>query len=185
MPQKALFLDRDGTLIKDQHYLADINKIEWLDGVLPTLQRLHQHDILLVIITNQSGIGRGLIPLATYLDIQNKIEDTLRDNDSPVAHTFYCPHHPKDAQGDYRQDCSCRKPEPGMLIDAMERYHLEPQNVWMMGDSQRDVQAGQIAGCNTILFDPHGQNTPIQGNTHHVISQFSDCISIILNKNNM
>jgi D,D-heptose 1,7-bisphosphate phosphatase len=148
---KAVLLDRDGTLIRDHPYLADPALVELERGALAALRRLADAGYLLVLVTNQSGIGRGLYGLRDYQAVQARLEELLREGGVALARTYYCPHHPTEARGEFKQRCACRKPAPGMLEQAVRELDLERGACVMVGDSPADVGAGRAAGMATVL----------------------------------
>ena len=149
---KAIFLDRDGTVIRESHYLCEKDAVEFEIRALDALRLLLTHEYQLFIVTNQSGIGRGYFTETDYLSIQNYIHDLLSKASIPITKTFYCPHHPTEAKGQYLKNCKCRKPKPGMIIEALSLYpDIDPAQSFMIGDQLTDVQSGQNAGLQSIL----------------------------------
>ena len=148
---KAVLLDRDGTLIKECHYLADPERVELEGRVVPALLALQQAGFLLIVITNQAGIGRGLITHAQFRAVQERLFSELRSSGITFTDAYYCPHHPTEAKGEYLQDCECRKPKPGMLEAAIADHDIDPQRSFMVGDKLADVQAGQRAKMRGVL----------------------------------
>jgi D,D-heptose 1,7-bisphosphate phosphatase len=148
---KAVLLDRDGTLIRDHPYLSDPQLVELERGALEALRRLRDAGYLLVLVTNQSGIGRGLYGLDDFHAVQARLEELLREGGVELARTYYCPHHPTEARGELQRRCDCRKPAPGMLEQAVRELDLERGACVMVGDSPADVGAGRAAGMATVL----------------------------------
>jgi D-glycero-D-manno-heptose 1,7-bisphosphate phosphatase len=148
---KAVLLDRDGTLIKECHYLADPERVELEARVVPALLALQQAGYLLIVVTNQAGIGRGLITHADFRAVQERLFADLRREGIAIAGAYFCPHHPTEAKGEYLQDCECRKPKPGMLTAATADHDLDPSRSFMVGDKPADVLAGQRAGMRSVL----------------------------------
>jgi histidinol-phosphate phosphatase family protein len=140
---RTIFLDRDDTIVPDRHYLDNVEGIELLEGAGQALRRMQDLEYQLVLVTNQSGIGRGYFPesivhgqharLATLLEPYGVRFETIR----------FCPHTPDDR-------CNCRKPEPGMLLDAGRELGTDFSRSWMIGNSEADVEAGVAAGCRSI-----------------------------------
>lgn len=150
--KKVVFLDRDGTIIKNIPYLADPLKIKIKKEVIPGLQKLQKAGYHLIIITNQSGIGRGLIKPREFLAVQNKLYSLFAEHNIFFNDFFYCPHHPTEGKSKYKKDCNCRKPKSGMLLQALKKYQLNPKNCYFIGDSIVDILAGKKAGIPSILI---------------------------------
>ena len=142
---KAVFLDRDGTIIQDRHYLRDVNEVAFEDRVVPALHMLVAAGFKLIIVTNQSGIGRGIISVSEYEAVEAHLTQRLLANEVPLAATYYCPNHPKEGQGEYKQECGFRKPKPGMIFQGLEQFQLDPAQCYMVGDKLIDIAAGQGA----------------------------------------
>ena len=157
---KAVFLDRDGTLIRDNPYNADPSKIEILPTVIDSLKRLQAAGYKLIIITNQSGIGRGLITYVEYVTFQAEMLRQFAAHGISFLESYFCPHHPEAALGDLKRDCTCRKPGPGLLLAAIKKYDIDPTQSFMIGDKLSDVQAGEAVGATGLLIDP--PNGPIK-----------------------
>lgn len=148
---RAIFLDRDGTLIEEKHYLSDPEQVVLETNVIPALQLLQHHRFRLIMVTNQSGIGRGLIKLRQFLAVQRRLIDMLAPHGIRFDDFFYCPHHPTAAKGMYQKFCNCRKPEPGMLLEGIRKYRINPSDSYMIGDKAADIQAGYNALVHPIL----------------------------------
>jgi D-glycero-D-manno-heptose 1,7-bisphosphate phosphatase len=135
-----VFLDRDGTLVRDHGYTHRVGDYALLPGVVPALRRLACAGYGLAIVTNQSGIGRGLFRLADYHAFERHLEADLAAHGVPVAASFFCPHTPEAG-------CACRKPAPGLLLRARDVLGAELARSWVIGDALRDVAAALSAGC--------------------------------------
>jgi len=145
MPQSpGIFLDRDGTLIYDTGYIGNPDLVDFIPAVLPTLRRFQDEGYRLVVISNQSGIGRGVITQEQYESVARRIADGLSEHGIRVA-TYYCPHSPDDG-------CECRKPNPFLLLRAARDLDIDLGRSYMIGDRLTDVEAGAAAGCKTILL---------------------------------
>ncbi|MBL4771712.1 MAG: D-glycero-beta-D-manno-heptose 1,7-bisphosphate 7-phosphatase [Planctomycetes bacterium] len=147
--KRTVFLDRDGTLNKDVHYLSRASEFEWIPGVLPALAALQQAGWALVVITNQSGIAQGKLSLEELQLIHARMERELDQAGVQLAGIYFCPHHPLN--GDNPGPCPCRKPAPGMLQQAATELGLDLKNSWMVGDSIRDLQAASHLDVPSIL----------------------------------
>ena len=143
----AVFLDRDGTIIEDEGYLADASKIRFVPGALAALRAFRERGFLLVVISNQAGIARGLITPAQHAEIDGRVKALLAAEGVPLDAAYYCAHLPGDG-------CACRKPEPGMLLQAARDLDIELARSFMVGDKLSDVAAGHAAGCRTALLGP-------------------------------
>ena len=143
--QKAVFFDRDGTLIVEKHYLKDPNLVELEPTTIDALLLLQKHGFLLFIVTNQSGIARGYFNTYAFLSTQNRLLEILRQAGVRITDFWYCPHLENGPIPRFSISCSCRKPKPGMLLEAISTYHLDPQLCWMIGDKFSDIEAGRLA----------------------------------------
>lgn len=141
---KAIFLDRDGTLNIDYGYVHHIDDFQFIDGVIATLRKLKQQGYLLVVVTNQSGIARGYFTEQQFLQLTEWMDWSLAEQDVELDGIYYCPHHP-EGKGEYRQHCDCRKPQAGMLFDAIEALDIDPRQSLMVGDKMEDMLAGKNA----------------------------------------
>jgi D-glycero-D-manno-heptose 1,7-bisphosphate phosphatase len=151
--KKAVFLDRDGVLIKDEHYLADPSKVSILPGVVEGLKRLSA-EFRLIIVTNQSGVARGIFSIERLEQIHQILLEQFCDRGVAVDAVYYCPHLAQGSVASYAVPCSCRKPSPGMLLQAMEELDLRAEDCFMVGDQETDVGAGHAAGVTPLLVAP-------------------------------
>lgn len=149
----ALFLDRDGTLIVEKHYLRTPEGVELVPGVSDALRLAKEHGFLLVVVTNQAGIGRGIYTLEDYLAVEARVNELFEADGIVMDGTYYCPHHPDHG-------CWCRKPAPGMLEQAVAELGIDIANSVMIGDRETDILAGKNAGVGrTVLVKTgHGEN---------------------------
>jgi D-glycero-D-manno-heptose 1,7-bisphosphate phosphatase len=145
MPEGAVFLDRDGTVIEDVAYLRSPDCVRLLPGVVPALRRLRAAGFPLVLVSNQSGIGRGIIAPEDARAVHQRFVEVLAEAGLFFDDVRYCPHRPDEA-------CRCRKPSPAMILDAASELGVDPSASFMVGDKASDVEAGHRAGCRTILF---------------------------------
>lgn len=162
-PQKAIFLDRDGTINKYVGFLRNINDLELLPDVAEAVRKINESGYLCVVVTNQPVIARGEVTVPELELIHNKMETLLGKEGAYIDALYYCPHHPhKGYEGEIPElkfDCECRKPKPGMLIQAANDLNIDLKASWMIGDGENDVKAGKNAGCRTALIgkDNFGQ----------------------------
>ena len=159
--QKCIFLDRDGTLNVYKGFLTDIEELELIPGTAEALKCINASEYLAIVITNQPVIARGECSVQELEEIHNKLETLLGKEGAYIDALYYCPHHPdKGFEGErpeYKIECDCRKPKPGMLLKAAEDYNIDLSQSIMIGDGKNDIEAGKAAGCQTILVDE--QNT--------------------------
>jgi D-glycero-D-manno-heptose 1,7-bisphosphate phosphatase len=148
---KAILLDRDGTLIVDSPYLGDPDKVVLEPAAAPALRELHRAGYLVIVITNQSGIGRGFFEEADFHAVQARLAELLLAEGVPVHAYYFCPHHPTEAVGEFLRSCACRKPAPGMIEAAIVDHDLDRTRSFMVGDKLEDVAAGQSAGMRSML----------------------------------
>ncbi|MFO8017451.1 MAG: D-glycero-beta-D-manno-heptose 1,7-bisphosphate 7-phosphatase [Promethearchaeia archaeon] len=143
---RAIFLDRDGVLNKEVNYLSDPDEFAFLEGSIEALKILKSKDYLLIVVTNQSGIARGYFTSDTLKKIHGKMKRILKANGIELDDIFYCPHHPE-----FTGPCECRKPKPGMVLNAQEEYNLNLKESYLVGDTLSDIEAGNRAQCTTVL----------------------------------
>jgi D-glycero-D-manno-heptose 1,7-bisphosphate phosphatase len=147
----AVFLDRDGTLNEEVEYLSEPGQIRWLSGTLEALRELKQAGFKLVVVTNQAGIARGYFTERRLHEIHETMARELAGAGAKIDAFYFCPHHPAEGLGDYRRDCDCRKPRPGLLERAARELKLDLASSFMVGDKRIDLEAGRAAGCRSIL----------------------------------
>ncbi len=149
---KAIFLDKDGTLIENVPYSVDPAAVKLLPGVAQGLRELSGAGYQLFVVTNQSGVARGYFPESALAGIAARLRDLLaHEAGVPLTGFYYCPHHPQGIVRAYAVDCMCRKPRPGLLQQAAAEHGLDLGECWMIGDILDDVAAGRAAGCRTVL----------------------------------
>jgi D-glycero-D-manno-heptose 1,7-bisphosphate phosphatase len=168
--QKAIFLDRDGTINKYVGFLRNIDDFELLQGVAEAIRKINNSGYLAVVVTNQPVIARGEVTFEQLQEIHNKMETLLGKEGAYLDGIYFCPHHPhKGYEGEIPElkfDCECRKPKAGMLFNAAEDFNIDLSQSWMVGDGENDVQAGLNAGCKTVLIsdtaEKYGQNITVK-----------------------
>jgi D-glycero-D-manno-heptose 1,7-bisphosphate phosphatase len=161
--KKAVFLDKDGTLVVDVPYNVDTGRIKLMDDCLTGLKHLQQHDYLLVVVSNQSGVARGYFKEEALIAVRQKLTALLQAEGIKLNGFYYCPHHPEGIIEPFAADCDCRKPKPGLLLKAAGELNIDLQASWMIGDILNDVEAGNRAGCKTILIDNGGETEWLAG----------------------
>ena len=145
MSKPAIFLDRDGTIFIDTGYPGDEDPINFLPGV-PDSLRMLQVNFVLIIISNQSGVGRGVITKDEMYRVHSKMINKLEEENIRITDSFFCLHAPSD-------NCICRKPLPTMILNAAEKWNLQLNHSYMIGDKNSDIEAGYHAGCKSILLN--------------------------------
>ena len=165
--QKAIFLDRDGTINKYVGFLRNINEFELLDGAADAIKKINASGYLAIVITNQPVIARGEVSFEELERIHNKMETLLGKKGAYLEAIYFCPHHPhKGYEGERPElkfDCDCRKPKPGMLLKAAQDFNIDLAQSWMIGDGENDIRAGQNAGCQTAFIgnESYGQTVTV------------------------
>lgn len=144
MKNKAVFLDRDGTIARDVHYCRRVEGFEILPTVPEAIRLLNEHVFKIVVITNQSGIARGYFTEEILAQIHGKMENELAEYGARVDAIYYCPHHPDNG-------CKCRKPRTALFVKAAEEHDIDLGFSYVVGDMQIDIDAGKALGCKTVL----------------------------------
>ncbi len=157
MLRRAVFLDKDNTLIPDMPYQADPTQMALLPDVPEGLRLLHAAGFLLIVVTNQSGVARGHFPESALLAVEARLRSLFDSVDVPLTGFYFCPHHPEGIVPRWAIECYCRKPKPGMLLRAAYEHNLNLSASWMIGDKADDVYAGRDAGCRAIQIVRHSE----------------------------
>lgn len=164
--QKAVFLDRDGTINKYVGFLQNCEDFELIPGIAEAIRRINASGRLCIVVTNQPVIARGEVTWQGLAEIHNKMETLLGREGAYLDGIYFCPHHPhKGYAGEVsalKIVCDCRKPEPGMLLRAAEEFNIDLSASWMIGDGAHDVQAGKTAGCKTVLINGCGTSGAVE-----------------------
>ena len=156
--RKSLILDRDGVVNIDNHHVYKKNDFQFLAGILDVCDEFAKNGFLIFIITNQAGIARGLYSEIEYFRLTRWMLSEFLKNGINIQKVYHCPHHP-----DFTGDCSCRKPKPGMILEAQSEYDLDLHKSVLIGDKESDIQAGQRAGVgNNIMFNESWEKTNIK-----------------------
>jgi D-glycero-D-manno-heptose 1,7-bisphosphate phosphatase len=151
--RKAVFLDKDGTIIPDVPYNVNPDLITLVDGVIDGLKLLKAHGFAFIVISNQAGVARGYFQYKDLEKVIEKIDLLLYKDGIRIEKYYFCPHHTEGKIPEYTMKCNCRKPEPGMLLQAADELQIDMQSSWMIGDILNDVEAGNKAGTRTILIN--------------------------------
>lgn len=153
MKRRALFLDRDGVINVDHAYVHRPSQTEWVPGIFDLVRRARAAGYEPVVITNQAGIARGYFDEATFRAYMDWIAEAFRLEGCPLLASYFCPHHPKEGVGELRVDCDCRKPVPGMILQAAREWDIDLAASLLVGDKAGDVEAGLAAGIGrNFLF---------------------------------
>ena len=150
----VIFLDRDGVLIEDVHLLSTPESIRVRDDVPQALVKLRDAGFRLMVVSNQTVVARGILTEPEMKLLHRQVEEALQDKSAPTLDGFYyCPHHPRATIQDYRVDCNCRKPRPGLLLRAATEQDIDLAGSFMIGDRMTDIIAGASTGCRTVLVE--------------------------------
>lgn len=153
MKAKAVFFDRDGTLNVDVNYLYKIEDLRWTEDALAALAYLHERGYLVFVVTNQSGIARGYYSVAAMNELHGHMRQDAERAGGAIEKFYYCPHYKEGALPEYSVDCGCRKPKPGLLLQAFAEYELDKDACFMVGDSGRDIEAAHNAGIRGYKYE--------------------------------
>lgn len=176
MPQSRPFvlIDRDGTLNVEKHYLSDPDQMELLPGAAAALRRLRDAGFGIAVLTNQSGIARGYFSLDRLEEVHARLRALLAAKGVELDGIYLCPHGPDD-------DCDCRKPLPGMVLQAVAEHGFDPRRAFMVGDKEVDVEMGLAVGATTFLVRTgHGHKFVAGTKAHHVVDDLAQAAEIIL-----
>lgn len=190
MKQRAVFLDKDGTLVVDRPYNVNPGLMRLEDGVGEALSQLKQAGYQLIVVSNQSGVARGYFREDELRPVETRLREMIRSQAGIELDGFYyCPHHPNGSILDYARECDCRKPQPGMLLQAAADLRIDLSQSWMVGDILHDVEAGKRAGCRTVLVD-NGHETEWQMDSTWRIADFTaatiaEAARVILSNNSL
>jgi D-glycero-D-manno-heptose 1,7-bisphosphate phosphatase len=151
MANKAVFLDRDGTINEQMGYINHIDRFHLLPSVAQAIRLLNEHGWKVVVITNQSGVARGYFPESLVHQVHKKMRDLLKGEGAYLDGVYYCPHHPDVGIPPYRQNCRCRKPATGLIEEAMKELDLDCSQSYMVGDRGMDIEFARQVGSKAIL----------------------------------
>ena len=155
---KACFLDRDGVLIEEVCYLSSPNQVTILPETIDALQLLKENNYKIIVVTNQAGVARGYFKEETIPKIHKEIDRQLAKHHLQIERYYYCPHHPDGTVKEYAISCECRKPMPGMILQAEKDFNLDLPNSFLIGDKVSDLLAAKNAGCHGIMVETgHGK----------------------------
>ncbi|MCU0641276.1 MAG: D-glycero-beta-D-manno-heptose 1,7-bisphosphate 7-phosphatase [Candidatus Margulisbacteria bacterium] len=148
---RAVFVDRDGTIIEDTGYISSPQEVRFIPGSIAALKRLNQAGFKVIVITNQSGVARGYFSENMLQSVDKAIHRQVLNGGAHIDAFYYCPHHPDHGVYPYRQECACRKPHPGMILKGAREHQVDLSHSFMIGDHRCDVAAGKNAGVKTVF----------------------------------
>ncbi len=190
MKRKAIFFDRDGVLINDVHLLTEVTQVAFPDLLWFALTQLVELDFAAFVVTNQTVVARGLASEEQVELVNNYITNKIhRKTGLQFTKVYYCPHHPQATLKKYQQNCECRKPKPGLLLQAASEFDINLAASWMIGDRISDIIAGAKAGCRTIHLQSGSHlekpiisdSIDLSVRTDHTCSNILEAINIITN----
>jgi D,D-heptose 1,7-bisphosphate phosphatase len=158
--RRAIFLDKDGTLVEDVPYNADPAKIRFAPGAADAVRSLSNAGFRLFVVTNQSGVARGIFPISALATVRSRVETMMQEAGAPLDGFYFCPHLPDGSVAEFAQRCDCRKPAPGLILRAAAEHNIDLSESWVVGDKLDDVEAGHRAGCRTVLIGTSPNNDP-------------------------
>jgi histidinol-phosphate phosphatase family protein len=180
---RAVFLDKDGTLVEDISYNVDPCRVQLMAGAAAGLLPLHAAGYRLIVVSNQSGAARGYFPEAALNGVRRRLGELLAPHGVQLHGYYWCPHHPEGVVPDLAMVCDCRKPAPGLLLRAAAELGISLDASWLIGDILDDVEAGRRAGCRTVLLD-NGHETRWRltpgRRPHHVAADLEEAAQCIL-----
>ncbi|MDE2230395.1 MAG: HAD family hydrolase [Alphaproteobacteria bacterium] len=174
----ALFLDRDGVINEDVGFLWQIEQCRFVDGIFDLARNFVVRGFLIVVATNQSGIGRGLFSEADFRTLMDYITAEFVRHGAPIAAIYHAPDHPTEGVGRYRRDSSWRKPRPGMMLAAQQDLGLDLARSWSIGDEMRDVVACRDAGVGTLVLLDRSSKAPAKAGDLWVVPRLTDALAL-------
>jgi D-glycero-D-manno-heptose 1,7-bisphosphate phosphatase len=182
--KRAVFLDKDGTLIENVPYNVDRTRIRLRPGAVDALLLLSGLGYELILVSNQPGVALGRFPMGALRAVEEHLNDLFLAHGFRLAACYWCPHHPEGTVADYALTCTCRKPMPGMLQVAAAEHGIDLSQSWLVGDILDDVEAGRRAGCKAILLDVGNETEWKKGpwrTPHHVAPDLLSAAAAIMN----
>lgn len=178
MKNKALFLDRDGVINVEKNYVHRIEDFEFVEGIFDVTRFFYEHGYLLIIVTNQAGIGRGYYTERDFHELTEWMTKQFEINGVKITKVYYCPYHPEHGIGEYKKDSFNRKPNPGMILDAQRHYNIDLGRSFLIGDKESDILAGRSAGVGTTILINPKQNKTINSSANVIVESLKSLISI-------
>lgn len=177
---KALILDRDGVVNLDKDYVYRIEDFEFIDGIFDLCRDAAAQGYLILVITNQSGIGRGYYTEADFQALTGWMKARFQEEGVSIAQIYFCPYHPVHGIGKYKQDSNDRKPNPGMILKAAQDYDLDLSNCILVGDRESDMKAAQTAGVgHKVLYRPD-KDSDVQTRADYVVSDLTTVLELVM-----
>ncbi|MFC1637461.1 D-glycero-beta-D-manno-heptose 1,7-bisphosphate 7-phosphatase [Candidatus Margulisiibacteriota bacterium] len=182
---KAVFLDRDGTIVEDVGYMNSPKQLEFIPGSIKAIKKLNEAGYKVVVITNQAGVARGLITEDMLQTIDKTLHKWILSGGAHLDGIYYCPHHPDHGVYPYKQVCECRKPHPGLIKRAHRDLDIDPAQSFMIGDKATDVEAGKRAGTKTVFVRSgrgQAEEKKINGKPDHITENLAEAVDWLLKK---
>jgi D-glycero-D-manno-heptose 1,7-bisphosphate phosphatase len=179
--RRGVFLDRDGTINRDRGFVHRPEDFEFVPKAAESIRRLNRKGFAVVVVTNQSGVGRGLYTEEDVENLHRYVNARLREEGARIDRFYFCPHHPGATLLEYRRRCACRKPEPGMILRAMRELDIGAEGSYLIGDMIRDIQAGNRAGVKTILIaEGESESGAPDSRPDYRVSSLAEAVSCLL-----
>ncbi|MDC9590766.1 D-glycero-beta-D-manno-heptose 1,7-bisphosphate 7-phosphatase [Xenorhabdus sp. XENO-10] len=180
----AVFLDRDGTINIDHGYVHEIDNFQFIDGAIEAMLELKKMGYALVLVTNQSGIARKIFTEDQFMQLTEWMDWSLADRGVDLDGIYYCPHHPEAEDEEHKKSCNCRKPQPGMLLDAQQELHIDMSSSYMVGDKIEDMLAANAAKVGTKVLVRTGKpvTEEVEQAADLVVNSLSDLPNVIKNR---
>ena len=181
-PRKAAFLDRDGVINLDRAYVHRWDEFEFVPGAIDAMRRLREAGYVLIVVTNQSGLARGMYTEAQFQELTRHMREALAAAGAGVEAVYHCPHHPKGSVPELAIDCDCRKPEPGMILQAVREHGLSLEQSFMVGDKPSDIEAARAAGLGRayIVQSDNEESTDGLAGADAAYADLSACVDALL-----
>ena len=179
----AVFLDRDGVINEERNYVCSIDEFHFIDGVFDACLEMGKAGYRLIVITNQAGIARGYYTEDDFHHLTKWMLNEFRQHGIEIDAVKYCPHHPAHGVGDYRRDCDCRKPAPGMILRAAKEHSLDLRRSILVGDKATDIEAGRAAGvgCCVLVLTGHPPGNNDRGKADAVFDDLPAVVCALVN----
>jgi len=178
---RAVFLDRDGTINEEVGYLSRLEELKIYDNAAEAIRLLKEKGFLAVVITNQSGVARGFFSEDFIIKVHNKMNEYLTERGASLDALYYCPHHPRYGNDQYRKECSCRKPQPGLLLKAAEDLNVDLERSYMIGDMPRDMDIARKVGAKGVMVRTgYGRNVVATSKPHYIAEDLLDAAKWII-----